>query len=179
MRRGQSLVVWAIREGREAAREVDCFLKSKPKEILPDIWISGEIPRLTEYETIDETYQEQVLESYIHDEIHDDMALIIKTVQGLIILLGCGHAGPVNTVKHAMRSLNENRIHLVMGGMHLHSASDDKIARITSHLVELQPHFIAPLHCCGFRCINMLFNQLRDSIKLFNVGDHYLMGSEN
>jgi len=26
MRRGQSLVVWAIREGRQAAREVDGFL---------------------------------------------------------------------------------------------------------------------------------------------------------
>ena len=26
MHRGQSLVVWAIREGREAARETDCFL---------------------------------------------------------------------------------------------------------------------------------------------------------
>jgi glutamate synthase (NADPH/NADH) small chain len=26
MRRGQSLVVWAIREGRQAAREVDLFL---------------------------------------------------------------------------------------------------------------------------------------------------------
>jgi len=26
MRRGQSLVVWAIREGRQCAREVDVFL---------------------------------------------------------------------------------------------------------------------------------------------------------
>jgi len=26
MRRGQSLVVWAIREGRQCAREVDTFL---------------------------------------------------------------------------------------------------------------------------------------------------------
>jgi glutamate synthase (NADPH/NADH) small chain len=26
MRRGQSLVVWAIREGRQCAREVDAFL---------------------------------------------------------------------------------------------------------------------------------------------------------
>ncbi|HET7773717.1 MAG TPA: glutamate synthase, partial [Burkholderiaceae bacterium] len=26
MRRGQSLVVWAIREGRQVAREVDLFL---------------------------------------------------------------------------------------------------------------------------------------------------------
>ena len=29
MRRGQSLVVWAISEGREAAREVDVFLTGK------------------------------------------------------------------------------------------------------------------------------------------------------
>ncbi|MEZ4983892.1 MAG: FAD-dependent oxidoreductase [Saprospiraceae bacterium] len=28
MRRGQSLVVWAMSEGREAAREVDAFLQS-------------------------------------------------------------------------------------------------------------------------------------------------------
>lgn len=30
MRRGQSLVVWAISEGRECAREVDAFLKKRP-----------------------------------------------------------------------------------------------------------------------------------------------------
>ena len=29
VRRGQSLVVWAIREGRQAAREVDTFLMGK------------------------------------------------------------------------------------------------------------------------------------------------------
>jgi len=31
MRRGQSLVVWAIREGREAAHEVDKFLMGSSK----------------------------------------------------------------------------------------------------------------------------------------------------
>jgi len=30
MRRGQSLVVWAIMEGRECAREVDEFLSGRP-----------------------------------------------------------------------------------------------------------------------------------------------------
>jgi glutamate synthase (NADPH/NADH) small chain len=30
MRRGQSLVVWAISEGRECAREVDTFLTGRP-----------------------------------------------------------------------------------------------------------------------------------------------------
>jgi glutamate synthase (NADPH/NADH) small chain len=40
MRRGQSLVVWAIHEGREAAREVDVYL-SKNKETLPTKQSSG------------------------------------------------------------------------------------------------------------------------------------------
>ena len=33
-RRGQSLVVWAISEGRQAARQVDSFLTGKPS-VLP------------------------------------------------------------------------------------------------------------------------------------------------
>jgi len=40
MRRGQSLVVWAIHEGREAAREVDVYL-SKNQETLPTKQSSG------------------------------------------------------------------------------------------------------------------------------------------
>ena len=37
MRRGQSLVVWAISEGREAARNVDMFLMGKSKLESKDI----------------------------------------------------------------------------------------------------------------------------------------------
>ncbi|MDH5475215.1 MAG: glutamate synthase, partial [Cyclobacteriaceae bacterium] len=33
MRRGQSLVVWAIHEGREAAREVDLFLSKNETKL--------------------------------------------------------------------------------------------------------------------------------------------------
>ena len=40
MRRGQSLVVWAIHEGREAAREVDAYL-SKKEQTLPTKMSSG------------------------------------------------------------------------------------------------------------------------------------------
>ncbi len=149
------------------------ILKTRPVEILPEIWISGEIPRLNEYEYIDESYQERILESYLHDELSDDLSLIIKTKKGLVILLGCGHAGPVNTVKHAMRIMKANHVHAVMGGMHLHNAPDEKINKIVYHLIELNPDFIIPLHCCGFRCINQLFNAVKDKVLLFNVGDSF------
>lgn len=151
------------------------ILKTRPMQILPDVWISGEIPRLTEYEDIDETYQERVLESFIHDELHDDMALIIKTTKGLIILMGCAHSGPVNTVKHAMRIMGVNKIHAIAGGMHLHRAPDEKIDKVIRNLVKLKPDYFIPLHCCGFRSINLLYNLMKDHVLLFNVGDTFEM----
>ncbi len=148
-------------------------LKTRPKEILPDVWLSGEIPRVTPYEKIDETYQERILESYIHDELHDDMALIIKARAGLIVLLGCGHAGPINTLKHAMRIMGENRILAVMGGMHLSRAPEEKITKIVTNLVRLNPAYLIPLHCCGFRAITLMYHHFRDRLRLLNVGDSF------
>ena len=150
-------------------------LKTRAKELLPDVWISGEIPRLNYYERIDESYQEQVLESFIHDELHDDMALIIHTIKGLVILLGCSHSGPINTIKHAMRILKANRIHAIIGGMHLKRASEEKIEKILENLIKLQPDYLIPLHCCGFRAIDRFFRVFKDRVLLFNVGDTFIM----
>ena len=44
MRRGQSLIVWAISEGREAARQVDLYLMGKSE--LPSKDISGDLVSL-------------------------------------------------------------------------------------------------------------------------------------
>jgi glutamate synthase (NADPH) small chain len=41
MRRGQSLIVWAISEGREAARQVDLYLMGKSE--LPSKDIAGDL----------------------------------------------------------------------------------------------------------------------------------------
>lgn len=44
MRRGQSLIVWAISEGREAARQVDIYLTGKSE--LPSKNITGDLVKL-------------------------------------------------------------------------------------------------------------------------------------
>ncbi len=157
---------------------MECIEKTRPMELLPDVWTSGEIPRLTDYEKIDESYQERILESYIKDELHDDMALILKTEKGLVVLLGCAHSGPINTVKHAMRIMGTDKLYAVMGGMHLHRAPDKKIEKVVHNLVQLQPEYVIPLHCSGFRTINHLFNHFKEHVLLFNVGDSFSMKAE-
>ena len=144
---------------------------NNPHHLTEDIIISGEISRLTDFENVYEDYEERVLESYIPDDLHDDMALYLNTNRGLIVLLGCGHSGVINTIKQGLRLTEQKEIFAVMGGMHLAQASEERINKTIHALQELNPRYIVPLHCTGFRMINRLFNEFEDRVLLYNVGD--------
>ena len=161
--------------GKLKSMGANFIYKSHPYEIFPDVWISGEIPRNCEYEIIDEVYQQRVLESFIHDELHDDLCLVLNTEMGLVILLGCGHAGPINSIKHAMRITGNNHVHAVIGGMHLAHTAEDRIKEIIRNLKKLDPDIIIPLHCTGFTAVNRIYNTFKDRVKLYNVGDRFTL----
>ncbi len=147
--------------------------KTHPFEVIPDVWISGEIPRNSVFEYVEDTYQLRPSVSYIHDEIHDDMCLIINTIKGLIILLGCGHAGPINSIKHSMRITGNKQIYAIVGGMHLQHSPDEKIKKIVKILVTFNPEFLIPIHCTGLPAINRMLNAFPDRVKPLNVGDTF------
>jgi len=160
-------------QGKVSGMGARFTFKTNPCEIMPGIWLSGEIPRNTKYETIDEEYQERVLESYIHDELHDDLALVLNTVKGLVVLLGCGHAGPINTVKQAMRISGNKKLYALIGGMHLAYSREEHIEQIITNLKRIDPKVIVPLHCTGFTAINKMFSTFKNRVKLFAVGDRF------
>ena len=39
--------------------------------------------------------------SIVEDTIPEDMSLVIDTDRGLVVILGCGHAGIINTLEYA------------------------------------------------------------------------------
>jgi 7,8-dihydropterin-6-yl-methyl-4-(beta-D-ribofuranosyl)aminobenzene 5'-phosphate synthase len=65
------------------------------------------------------------------------------------VLLGCGHAGVVNTLHHVQGLTGGRPIHAVIGGMHLVAASPDRLDRTVEALGELDVSLIAPAHCTG------------------------------
>lgn len=76
-------------------------LTKEPVWISDDIVTSGEIPMMTEYEEINPNLYVKEGEELVPDPLLDDRALIIKTDEGLVIILGCAHRGMINTVHHA------------------------------------------------------------------------------
>jgi 7,8-dihydropterin-6-yl-methyl-4-(beta-D-ribofuranosyl)aminobenzene 5'-phosphate synthase len=115
----------------------------------------GEIPRQTEFEQGDKgRFFEENGEEKV-DRVDEDTAVAIHLKnKGLIILSGCAHSGIVNTIMHAQKVTDINRIHAVMGGLHLPTPTFDNVVTPTIEtLKELDPDFIVPTHCTGRKAI--------------------------
>jgi 7,8-dihydropterin-6-yl-methyl-4-(beta-D-ribofuranosyl)aminobenzene 5'-phosphate synthase len=83
-----------------------------------------------------------------------------ETPQGLVVLLGCAHAGVVNTLDYVSRLAGKTTIHGVLGGMHLLRA---KAPRLEATLAALRRHEVArvaPAHCTGERATAFLAERL-------------------
>ncbi len=90
------------------------------------IGLSGPIPRQTVYE---DTGGPFFLDTGGHrpDPIDDDLALWIDTPTGLVVCVGCAHAGLVNTLLHVQRLNGGRRVRAVIGGFHLVNADERRI----------------------------------------------------
>lgn len=120
----------------------------KPLSITSAIGITGPIPRATDFE---DTGGPFFLDGQGQraDEITDDQALWLKTNKGLVICVGCSHAGIVNTLEHIIHLNPKLPIHAVIGGLHLIGASDRRLGNTIAHLDRLSPEILAPCHCTG------------------------------
>jgi metal-dependent hydrolase (beta-lactamase superfamily II) len=68
---------------------------------------------------IDNTF-DALLASADDPAVIDDQALVINVRgRGLVVITGCGHAGVVNIIRHAMRLTGVSRLLAVIGGFHL------------------------------------------------------------
>lgn len=83
------------------------------------------------------------------DPIEDDLALWVRTDQGLVVVVGCAHAGIVNTLDHLSHDNDGMPIRAVIGGFHLLNAGEERLARTIAALREYAPELIVPCHCTG------------------------------
>ncbi|MEI6351814.1 MAG: MBL fold metallo-hydrolase, partial [Verrucomicrobiota bacterium] len=83
----------------------------------------------------------------------------IETSAGLLVILGCAHSGVVNTLRHIQRYTNESRIHAILGGLHLESASPARMNETIAALRDFAPERLGFCHCTGFAATTRLWNE--------------------
>lgn len=128
----------------------------EPVELRPGLWLSGEIPRETTFERVDDKLVEIKEGQTVQDSIPDDLSLFYVTDLGLVIILGCAHSGLVNIVEHAKRVTGEDRVRAILGGTHLGPATTDQQKQTIDYLRGLDLTCLAPNHCTGLGMISKL-----------------------
>jgi len=126
-------------------------LAKEPIHITEHIMTSGEIPMASVYEEIDKNLFIKKDGALCPDPLADDMALIIDADFGLVVILGCGHRGVVNTLRHAQKITGKEQIYAVIGGIHLFRASDEQIEMTIAELQTMGIQKLGVSHCTGFK----------------------------
>ncbi|GAA4499896.1 MBL fold metallo-hydrolase [Pseudaeromonas paramecii] len=108
------------------------------------------------------------------DPIPDDQALWLATPAGLVVVLGCCHAGLVNTVQHLLSLTGLPRLAGVIGGLHLLHASQERLAFTRRWLGHWAPDFLCLGHCSGDPVIPYLAAALPTTqVRPIQAGDRY------
>jgi len=145
-------------------------LSKEPVWITDDIVTTGEILMNEEFEELDPDMYVKEDGDWRRDELWDDRALIIKTDEGLVVILGCAHRGAINTLRHAQELTGMEWIHTVVGGTHLARASEERVLRTAAALQELEVQRVGVSHCTGLPAAVLLAQQLGEAFFFNNTG---------
>jgi len=136
----------------------ELILVNGPTEVCEGLCLIGPVPRTTDFEdTGGAFFKDQACKE--RDQLVDDQAAFIETPAGTVVILGCGHAGVINTLRYVETLTEGRRIHTVMGGMHLLHASPERMDKTVAELRRLDVQRLLPCHCTGFAAMARLWNE--------------------
>ena len=145
-------------------------LAREPVHIAEHILSTGDIPMLSSYEEIENNLFVKEAGMLRPDPLADDLALIIDSDFGLVIVLGCAHRGMINTLRHAQNLTGKELDYAIIGGTHLFRASEERLERTIADLKETGIQRIGVSHCTGFRASARLAREFEDIFFLNNAG---------
>ena len=95
-----------------------------------------------------------------------------------MVITSCSHRGVVNTVKQAQVVSGVQKVHAVIGGMHLvPPLTDDYIREAVANLKAINPDYIIPAHCTGETFYEIAKAEMPGKIIRSTVGTRFTFGA--
>ena len=142
-------------------------------EVVPGLFATGEIPRQTDFEDVGGRFFLDAAGRH-PDPLLDDQALFFESREGVVVVLGCAHAGVVNTLLHVEHLTGGKPIHAVLGGMHLLNASPERMQKTLAALAQRDIRLLVPVHCTGWPATPSLWNQFGNRCATGGVGSRHI-----
>jgi 7,8-dihydropterin-6-yl-methyl-4-(beta-D-ribofuranosyl)aminobenzene 5'-phosphate synthase len=147
----------------------------KPTEIIPGVYVTGTIPRLHPLEDTGGDFWQDSQHDKV-DFLLDDQALFIDAPEGLVVVLGCAHAGVINTLNYIAQITGKDKFYAIIGGMHLLNASRDRLQATAETLTKYDLQIIGANHCTGMAAIAFLWHELAGKCRSCSVGTRLSFG---
>ena len=128
------------------------IVHDRPVELYPGVWLTGPITRVHPEKNFGIGPGAKVRlpdGTLVEDTIPEDMSLVIDTDRGLVVIVGCGHAGVINTLEYARAKIRVAPVHAIVGGLHLFQLGDEPLKWTASKLREFGLENLLAAHCTG------------------------------
>lgn len=153
-----------------SARAGELIFTDEATEIVPGLSVTGRIPRRNGYEdTGGPFYRDSACRE--EDTIPDDQALFLRTVKGVVVILGCGHSGVVNTLERVAELTGESRVHALVGGMHLLRSGPERLEKTAEILSRVDVQVLGANHCTGIEAVCYFRRCFPGRVISMGVGD--------
>ncbi len=145
---------------------------TEPMTLFPGIGLTGPIKRQYPFEDTGGPFFKDI-HGTMPDPVEDDLALWVETTYGIVTVVGCAHAGVLNTLDHIKTLRPSGKYGAVLGGFHLLEASPERISKTISSLKERGLHRIVPCHCTGSKPARMLEEALGETVAEGRAGETF------
>lgn len=136
------------------------FIRSGPVSVLaPGLTLITDIPRLPgRFQAVQGfSFDTSGAEP---DSVPDDAFLVMHSQHGAIVILGCCHSGLANSLACLRERLGVERVHAVLGGLHLYKAGPEAVEETARAIEEFAVRRLIAGHCTGTDRLAMLKDRL-------------------
>ncbi|TWT79007.1 ComEC family competence protein [Planctomycetes bacterium CA13] len=145
---------------------------AQPTRVYGGLMVTGTVPKVTDFENEAESFYLDK-DCQCRDPLVDDQSMFFDTTEGVVVLLGCAHAGVINTLRYIQKLTEHRPIAAVFGGMHLINASKQRIEATVKALQSLQPKIVGPAHCTGDAATGAIWCAMPDQCVGYHVGSKF------
>ena len=148
------------------------LLDKKMVEIGKGLYLTGEIPRTNAFEKGDIKMMARMPggETIHPDPLKDDLSLIVDSDKGLVLILGCAHAGLINIIDYIIERLKREDIYAIIGGTHLAFATEEQFIATMEVMDRFNIERIGVSHCTGPKHASRLHAKFKERFSFANVG---------
>jgi 7,8-dihydropterin-6-yl-methyl-4-(beta-D-ribofuranosyl)aminobenzene 5'-phosphate synthase len=140
-------------------------LTVNPVKIHPNLMTVGEVKARPHKDGVENRTRHFVDGNWEHDRLLDDLSLVLKTKNGLVLICGCCHAGLLNTLEQVTRIFPEENINTIIGGTHMLYFNEEEVDFVAGQLMN---KYSSPKlyfnHCSGQNTIDRLQTQIKSDV---------------